>query len=113
MTLSLHCNSFHFCLSQSQLRALLHTKMQLQPAPNTNFRAHIDLSVTTESTNKSQSRILVITLSLHCNSFHFCLSQSQIWALLHTKIQLKPAQIPIFEHILTSPLTPSSLPGKA
>eukprot|EP00116_Pleurobrachia_bachei_P012759 sb/3473021/ len=58
---------------------------------------------------------LWITLSLHCNSFHFCLSRTPTWALLLTKIQLILSQIPIFQHNnnMISPLPANTLSGMA
>eukprot|EP00116_Pleurobrachia_bachei_P008064 sb/3468326/ len=51
------------------------------------------------------------SLSLHCNSFHFCLSRIPKWALLLTKMQLNLPQIPIFKHNMISPLPANTLPG--
>eukprot|EP00116_Pleurobrachia_bachei_P008313 sb/3468575/ len=53
------------------------------------------------------------SLSLHCNSFHFCLSRTPIWALLLAKMQLNLPQIPIFQHNIISPLPANTLPGMA
>eukprot|EP00116_Pleurobrachia_bachei_P012176 sb/3472438/ len=60
---------------------------------------------------ESSSRRDYSFVTLHCNSFHFCLSRTPIWALFLTKMQLNLPQIPIFQHNMISPIPANTLPG--